>query len=215
MSILEKIKHLQSNNLNFDHDGHQVLYNAAYDIRNTPGIACEIGIREGGGMGIVMQACIDAASTDRIFLGIDPYGNIPYTWKEGLVVQLDYTNSMKNKALSALYAFADLHSLYFDFYSLTDIEFFKRFADGIPYYNETSSYMDSYAIVHLDGPHAVKELREELEFFKPRVVVGGYIVLDDTTSYYDLAPLQSFLVDDGTFELVLNDNKKASYKRVK
>lgn len=215
MDILDKIKKLQEYKLDFDHNGHEVLYQAAYDIKEIPGIICEIGIREGGGMGMMMQACIDSVNTDHIFLGIDPYGNVPYTWKEGVVVQLDYTNSMKNRTLSALYNFAHIHNLYFDFYCLQDLEFFKKFKEGIPYYNETSSYINSYALVHLDGPHAVKELLEELEFFKPRISLGGYIVLDDVSDYYDLSSLQNFLLKDEEFELVLNDGKKASYKKVK
>jgi hypothetical protein len=205
---------LEQINLRCDHEEQQILFNAVQSIKGVYGIVCEIGLREGGGMGLMMMACLDNGDVMHPFISIDPYGNIPYVWKEGIITRLDYTNNMKNYTLSNLYSFCSKNNIYFDHFNLTDSDFFTRYSDGIVVYNQERILISNYALVHLDGPHAVQELLVELEFFKTRVSLGGFIVLDDVSDYYNTEILHRYLTENSQYKLVENDGKKASYKRI-
>jgi len=37
-----------------------------------------LGLREGGGLGVMMFGCIDNEDTNHPFIALDPYGNIEY-----------------------------------------------------------------------------------------------------------------------------------------
>ena len=215
MTISEAVELAKSYGFGFDNGHHGVLYNAAKDIKNIPGIVCEIGLREGGGTVNMMLACVENNDTDRLFLAIDPYGNIEYRAKENETVRLDYTNEMKYRTLKAFNNFCLDKNLRFIHICLEDSEFFKRFSDGVPVYSEVKSLEQYYALVHLDGPHAVKELLEEVEFFRNRINVGGYIVLDDVSDYYDLSIVEKSILENGLYVAVENDGQKSSYKKVK
>jgi hypothetical protein len=215
VNIIEKIQEINKFNLNNDHAHHSVLFNAALAIQNVEGIVCEIGLRGGGGLALMMLACIENGNTDRKFLAIDPYGNIEYHWKENAIVRFDYTNSMKLTTMKSLSDFCLHYGIDFNLYCLEDTEFFKRFGDGVPFYNEVKQVLNTYALVHLDGPHAVLELQQEISFFKDKMAIGGIIVLDDVTNYYSLPEVESLLLNDGSFKNIENDGVKSSYIRIK
>jgi hypothetical protein len=215
VNILEKIQEINTFNLNNDHNTHTILYNAATSIKNVDGIVCEIGLRGGGGLSLMMLACIENNDANRKFIAIDPYGNIEYHWKENEVVRFDYTNKMKLTTIKSLSDFCLHYNIDFNLYCLEDTEFFNRFHDGVPFYNEVKQIINTYALVHLDGPHAVSELQREINFFKTRMAMSGIIVLDDVTGYYSLADVESFLLNDGSFINLENDGVKSSYKRIK
>lgn len=199
--------------LEFDHNEHSVLYNAAKDIVGVDGIVCEIGLRRGGGMGVMMIGCIDTDNTQRPFIAIDPYGNLMYSDMEGSRVRFDYTNQMKYDTMIKLYTLAIEKNILFDLICLEDTEFFEKYKDGIPIYNIDKTLYTQYALVHLDGPHSLSEVMAEVDFFMDRISIGGYIVFDDVT-YYDLSKIQEKLLSNDMFKLIENDGKKASYKRV-
>ena len=200
--------------LNFDHHGHNVLYNATKRIKNIPGMVCELGLREGGGLGVMMLGCIDNQDTDRTFTAIDPYGNVDYEWKDGVTVVFDYTNQMKNKTLKNLYTLCENFNLNFIFFNMDDTHFFKKHSNGVPVYNRVKTINDTYALVHLDGPHTTAKLLEELEFFCEKVGQNGIIVLDDIAGYYDYEKIQQFLSENG-FELLEQSDIKASFIKIK
>ena len=210
--MLEAIVRVKELGLDFDHAEHKILYDAAKDIAGIEGIVCEVGLREGGGMGIMILGCIDTQNTNRPFIAIDPYGNLMYNAQEAKTVRYDYTNNMKYNALIALYKVALQHNLHFDLICLEDTTFFDKYDSGIPIYNGSATVVNTYALVHLDGPHALKDVLAEVEFFMSRVATGGYIVLDDVL-YYDLSKIESLLINN-SFKLIENDGKKASYKKV-
>jgi hypothetical protein len=215
MQILEVIKRARESGFQYDHEGHQVLYNAALSIKEVPGMVCEIGLREGGGMMTMILGCMDNADTNRFFVAVDPYGNVEYRMSEWETNRYDYTDEMKFKTLKSFNTFCLEHKLQFQHICLDDLEFFKRYGDGIPVYVEVKHLEQNYALVHLDGPHAVNELIDEFNFFKDRISLGGIIVLDDVTGHYDLGPIQKVILGDGQYAVVDNDSKKASYKRIK
>ena len=201
----------------FDQLEQQLLYNAAFSIKGVEGIVCEIGLRDSGGMSIMMMGCIDNNDTDRCFIALDPYGAIPYKWQEDTTVYTDYTNQMKNKSLKNLYNFCEIHNLNFSLLCMEDTEFFKRFSDGVPLYIEQKKVIENrYSLIHFDGPHAVKEIINEIDFFKDKLSVGGFFVFDDTyVGYYDHDVVEKHLLEDGNYELVGKETHKCSYKRIK
>ncbi len=61
-----------------------------------------------------------------------------------------------------------------------DLEFMKRFADGVPvYYEGHKQLLNTYGLVFLDGPHDDDSVRAEIEFFAPRLARDGLLVIDD------------------------------------
>ena len=196
--------------LNFDHHFHDVLYNAAKKIKDVDGMVCELGLREGGGLGVMMLGCIDNNDTNHTFIAIDPYGNIEYEWKDNTVVVFDYDNQMKNRTLKNIYSICEAFNLNFIFHNLEDTEFFTKYSDGIQVYNKVKSINNQYALVHLDGPHTTVKLLEELEFFCKRMSNNGIIVLDDIIGYYDYEAIKNYLYEN-KFELLEELNIKASF----
>jgi len=119
---------------------------------------------------------------------------------------------MKYSTLVQLYKFCLENNILFDLINLEDTEFFERYEAGIPIYNLDKKIYNSYAIVHLDGPHHLKDIIRELEFFSSRMSLGGYIVLDDVT-YFDINPIDEYLKENN-FIRIENDRQKASYKKI-
>lgn len=213
----EVLEECRSYGFTYDQLEQQLLYNAAHSIKGVEGMVCEIGLRDCGGMGVMMVGCLDNDDRSHKFIAIDPYGGIPYKWQEEIVVFTDYTNQMKNKALKNLYAFCEMKDIDFNLYCMEDTEFFERFKDGVPlYYNTKKAIESKYALVHFDGPHAVNEIISEIDFFKTRLSVGGMFVFDDAyVGYYDHDNVESHLLYNGDFELVGKETHKASYKKIK
>lgn len=213
----EVIEICKSFGFTFDQLEQQLLYNAAVSIKGVEGIVCEIGLRDSGGMSVIMTGCIDNNDTNRPFIALDPYGSIEYKFQENIAVYTDYTNQMKNKSLKNLYNFCEINNINFSLFCLEDTEFFKRFDDGVPIYSESKKVlMNKYALVHFDGPHAVKEIINEIDYFKGRLSVGGFFVFDDTyVGYYDHDSVERHLLKDGDFELVGKERHKCSYKKIR
>lgn len=213
----EVLEQCRSYGFTYDQLEQQLLYNAAASIKDVEGIVCEIGLRDCGGMGVMMVGCIDNDDNIHNFIAIDPYGGIPYMWQENHRVFTDYTNQMKNKALKNLYSFCELKNINFNLYCMEDTEFFKRFEDGVPTYkNEEKTMQNTYALVHFDGPHTVSDIINEIDFFADRMSLGGFFVFDDTyVGYYDHDKVESHILKTGKFELVGKETHKASYKRIK
>ena len=96
---------------------------------------------------------------------------------------------------------------------MEDTEFFKRFADGVPFYNEYKIVETNYALVFFDGPHTLEALLEEIDFYRSRCVEGSVWVFDDIELYlHDL--LEEKLFKHG-WELIEKTSRKASYRLVK
>jgi len=188
----------------FDTDSqeYQILYNAAKEVGSTPGAVVEIGTRRGGSAKIIMDALVETNSAqDRPMFCIDPYGNIDleitninasihYPGKyevegdamskdDSFATKFDYTNSMRNRIIPSLYYYAFQAGFNFTFFCLEDTEFFKRYADGVPIYDEEKKLVDQYAFVFYDGPHTNEAVDEEMAFFVPRSPLGAVAVFDD------------------------------------
>ena len=203
-----------------DGSDYVVLWNAAKEIIDVPGLILEIGVRVGMGSFVMMQACVENEDTDRAFFGVDCYGS----WSN------NYPNLMKTYAKKTLYEYAYYSNLDYTLIELEDHEFFARYSDGIPLYNRTvwesqdykpedyewKRIVNEYALVHLDGPHRMLDVISESNFFMPRMSIGGIIVYDDIDKpeKYNHDDFEPLLFQSG-FELLEKQGSKASYRRVK
>lgn len=169
----------------YDSADYEVLYDCARAIRGVPGFTCEIGLRLGGGSESIIQGLIDSNdASHRIHIGIDPYGHIPFdsSW-DALQVKHDYTNKMKQTFLRKMYQWCDEINFEFLYFPLEDSEFFTRYADGVPVYNETKELINQYALVHLDGPHTPEFVMNEARWFSSRMPEGAILIVDDVNFF--------------------------------
>lgn len=196
---------LEGDSLDYD-----VLYRAAQSVRTIQGLVCEIGTRKGGSLQYIFKAL---NHTGKTIVSIDPYGNIDYAATEDFTGKLDYTNDMKHEALSNIFAIAKDSGINYIFINLEDTEFFKRYRDGVPVYNTVKTVVNDYALVFYDGPHDVKSIMKELEFFLPRTVSNGVYIFDDIQSYpHDTVEQYLFSQGYSLLETGIN-NRKKSYRK--
>jgi len=216
-----------------DSQEYEILVNAALVVNNTPGAIVEIGTRRGGSAKMIIDALASQNNTNRPMFCIDPYGNIeiectnlnmaihnPERKIEGDLQskeitspqRFDYDNSMRNRVIPSLYFYAYQRDMDFTFFCLEDTEFFDRYNDGVPVYNNVKTLVNEYAFVFFDGPHDNKTLVLETNFFLKRAPVGAVYVYDDIWMY-DHNAIEKMLFDAG-FETLEKKNIKASYKKV-
>ena len=176
-------------------------------------LTCEIGLRAGGGTKRILDALNKSGQTARTHIAIDPYGNIEYLTSEGHATRHDYTNYMRNTCFAELFTYLrdELHnSINVLVFNLEDSEFFERYADGVPIYDEYKRLATKYALVHFDGPHALAPLRAEVAFFTPRLEVGAQVVFDDISNYPHDVEFEPELLAAG-FKLEEKGSRKARY----
>jgi hypothetical protein len=170
---------------------YKLLFKAAMESKDVPGLICEIGVRMG--FGIFTMMC--AAGNSKAYIGIDPYGQLPIPTIPG--IHTDYTNGMKNKFLKNIYAFCEQSDINFTHFSMESSEFINRFADGVPtYYSEKKTLESSYAVVHVDGVHSTDAVLTETKFFVERLSPNGFISYDNW-DVYDNGPIDEYLSPRG------------------
>jgi len=179
-------------------------------LKNIDGLSCEIGLRRGGGTKVMLDTFIKNNDA-RIHICIDPYGNIPYTDIAG-THSTDYTNTMKNETLVELYKYAFENNLYLLFFNMEDIEYYHRFSDGVPIYENTKKKINKYACVHVDGQHENNAVMETALFFNNRMSVNG-IMFFDNTDHYDHSSIHNFLLDN-RFVFLEDVMHKKIYKKI-
>jgi hypothetical protein len=214
-----------------DSQEYEILHNAALKVKGVEGAVVEIGTRRGGSAKIIIDTLYMNEDTNRSMFCIDPYGNIDYVQTnkslsvhnpevslEGdpesteitQAIKLDYTNDMRNQIIPSLYYYAFKSGLNFTFFCLEDSEFFKRYADGVPVYDQNKKLEDKYAFVFFDGPHNTEIMVEEVNFFIERCIIGSVFVFDDIWMYDHDVAIESILLDNG-FEILEKKKVKASY----
>ena len=174
--------------------GYDILAAGARLIKGVPGLTCEIGVYGGESSVTVMKACQENGDK-RIHVGIDPWGNIEYRDRHG-IVRHDYTNEMKQRAFRDVYTWCYATNQECSFFAMTDIEFFERFESGVPIHNYSSSLVNQYAYVYIDGPHHFEAIATAIEFFEPRTPVGGVWQVDNT-DHYDHTTIHAWVLEKG------------------
>jgi cephalosporin hydroxylase len=211
---------------------YEILHRAVLACKDTPGAIVEIGTRMGGSARIIIDSLVHNSDTDRSMFCIDPYGNIEYISTNFNITQhypgtpvsgdptskditqsikLDYSNEMRNKIIPSLYYYAFSKGINFTFFCMEDSEFFTRFSDGVPVYNQVKKLENQYAFVFFDGPHHNEAVELETKFFAERSTIGTVFVADDIWMYnHDL--FEKIIFDHG-FTVLEKGNIKASYKK--
>lgn len=161
---------------------YEVITEAVERTVGVPGMTCEIGLRRGGGSKFIMDA-LSATKQNKVHVAIDPYGNIEYASNDHDIIRQDYTNDMRNDCMINMFLYSKQIGIPFIFFNLEDTEFFTRFADGVPVYSEVKELHTEYSFVHFDGPHAVRVLKTEIDFFHARTPKGATWVFDDVALY--------------------------------
>lgn len=201
---------MSSINLPGDSEDYHLLTKGIELSQYVEGATVEIGLRRGGGTKHIIDA-LAIYSHLKTHIAIDPYGNIEYEHKEGEIVRLDYTNEMKCEALGNIYAYAGQKKINFYYYPLEDIEFFNRFADGVPTYDHVKTIQNKYSFIHFDGPHAELPLAHEMRFFSKRIEKGACWCFDDVTGYYNHDNVEAYVLGIG-FDLIEKTKRKALYQ---
>lgn len=195
--------------MNCDSIEYEILINAVIHIQNIDGFTCEIGVREGGSTHIILDI-LKQTNQNKIHIAIDPFGNIDYTHWENTIQKIDYTNKMKNKMLMNLYTYCDKNNMEVLYFPLEDTEFFKRFSDGIPIYNENKYIINRYSLVFFDGPHSVSAIKTECDFFIERIVEGGVFIFDDINQYKHMEKIHPYILENN-FSVLEKGKRKISY----
>ena len=99
------------------------------------------------------------------------------------------------------------------YFPLEDTEFFKRYSDGIPIYNEYKKIINTYALVFFDGPHTSNLVKIEFDFFKDKIPKGGVLIFDDIYQYPHMDTLDEYILSNG-FKLLEKGNVKISYIKI-
>ena len=219
-----------------DSQEYEVLVNAVSKIGQTPGAIVEIGTRRGGSAKMIIDTLIQNGNVNRSLFCIDPYGNIeipctnlnmsihnpdrkiegdPQSKEITSPQRFDYDNGMRNRIIPSLYYYAYNAGLNFTFFCLEDSEFFKRYSDGVPVYDNFKTLENEYAFVFFDGPHDNENVKKEVEFFVQRAQVGAVYVFDDLWMYdHDKLIEEEILFKNG-FEILEKKEIKASYIKTK
>lgn len=198
-------------NLPTDSSDYDVITRGVSRILDVPGMTCEIGLRRGGGTKYILDALV-STNQKRTHVAIDPYGNIDYEDGDSHTTKYDYTNEMRDECLVNLYSYARQLKQNVLFFNLEDTEFFSRYADGIPVYQEKKRIESLYAFIHFDGPHSIIALRREIAFFEIRSVRGAVFVFDDVENY-DHTSIDRYLTSNGWLGLDTSTRKWSYMKR--
>ena len=208
---------------------YEILKNACTHVKGNIILTCEIGVHEGMGSKIILDAFKNKKDTFHWHIGIDPYGHLKYQHyddapivkKEGTLIdgvpqkvgaklplsfRTDYTNEMKAKMLQTL------NYPNFTLYQLEDTEFFKRFADGVPVYHNIKQIMTQYDLVYFDGPHSTKDVLNEVQFFIQRASKHCVLVFDDYPRY-NLSLIWDMLKNYYNFEVVERGANKIVFQQ--
>ena len=172
-------------------------------------LTCEIGLREGLGSKIIMDAVREHKPNLYKHVAIDPYNNLSYEHydNEGSVVA-GYTEEMKQKTVSYLYQ----NYPEFDFYHMTDDYYFRTMGDGhqLGLFNNMMLF-GLYKVVHFDGPHTTDAVIQELNFFIPRSETKALFIIDD---YKDLRMgIVDMLLLTYNFKVVEKGENKIIYQK--
>lgn len=199
--------------MNSDSREYEILEDAVRGVAPVFGFTCEIGVREGGGTKLILDT-LKKTNQNKVHVAIDPFGNIDYEHWENRREKLDYTNDMKRRMLKNLYEYCYDNAMECMFFPLEDTEFFKRYADGIPLYNESKIIVNQYALVFFDGPHSTSAVLQEFEFFRSKIPIGGALVFDDIDQYPHMSKVDPYIRSCG-FEMVKQGVCKISYVRLR
>ncbi len=187
---------------------YDVLADAVKMLKKPIGCSVELGVRLGLGSKTIIDAYRNYHPQTRlVHLGIDPYGNIDYAASDSVLARkFNYDNLMKKTTLiNFAEDYPEFHLVNFE-----DSEFFNRFADGYPIYEENKILISKYELVAFDGPHDTKSVLKEAVFFNQRKADQTVWIFDDISGL-KWATLENFM-SKARFRLVKKGENKAIFE---
>ena len=157
---------------------------SSYKLKtNNYYLTCEIGVREGLGSKIMMDAMETKNHGTHHHLGIDPYGDLTYVHfdEDNDFIehpQTDYTNLMKLRLKKDMIDYPNFHLM-----EMTDKEYMDKYRHGLTIYDNKPKLLDQYTVVHFDGPHRTADVLREVIFFCDRSHIGTTFCFDDYKLY--------------------------------
>ena len=198
----------------------KALQKCLEEVRELSGATLEIGVYKGGSTREVLEFNYEnGLATPHI--AIDPYGIIPYNHSDYQLLPTDetskeypiYSNRLGNRAFSLIYDLAAKYNQNVLCLKFEDLEFFDRFAGGVPFYYQGSKHLvDFYKFVYIDGQHTTEANWIAFDFFKYRIPYGGIIMFDDIANFnfdYLLPTFEQF-----SYKEIFRSNTRAAYKRM-
>jgi predicted O-methyltransferase YrrM len=138
----------------------------------------EIGTRSGGSA-MLMLRILEARYGKRkppTVVTVDPYGARPYEGADWVYDDRHYGKMKRNLA-----GFTN-HIHY-----MMDSELFLKELDRLYVWSDGARYpLDRFSLVYLDGSHDPAIVWAEIEALLPRIVPGGFLIVDDT-EWFDFA----------------------------
>jgi len=189
---------------------YEILDSAVKKISNPIGASFEIGVRRGLGSKTIIDAYrkYHLNITNLIHIGLDPYGDLPYTFSEDRKnsKEADYTNLMKRETL------INFLKKYQEFYfiNLDTHEYFKRFSDGYPIYQNKKKIISKFEIVHFDGLHDLENVTLEVDFFLKHLSQHTIFIFDDIDAF-DIDKIRQILKQNN-FKDFESGKRKASFE---
>ena len=197
-----------------DSKEYPLLTNAAERVAKRefkqPLLTAEIGVRRGLGSKLIMEYIRPIYSGLHFHIGIDPYGDLSYSHHDKTEpVVADYNNNMMSEHLKD---FADMKR--YKLMNMTDMQFFETYFNGVLFYEDGIEYkLNTYHLVHFDGPHITPAVVAETVFFAQRSVIGSIFIFDDWQTY-DSQLVKNVAASFG-FEFITNGDRKMIMERKK
>jgi len=163
---------------------YETIYSLAARAAHVPGAICEIGTRLGGSLKQIIDATLAEGVVNKNIVCVDPYGGIDYLHAENKLWNYEYNNDMRNTAWKNVYTYIEGKPINVVLMCMEDTEFFKRYQDGVPFYQAGKQLINQYSFVFFDGPHDSNALMDELIFFAVRSVPGTVFLFDDIWNYH-------------------------------
>jgi predicted O-methyltransferase YrrM len=162
----------------------------------------EIGTRKGGSA-LLMLRILDAVyprdARRPLLLTVDPYGMRPY---EGAPFSYDERHYRAMKR--ALAGFANhIH------YMMDSDQFLALLPNLALWMDGTLRPVDRFTLVYLDGSHDPAIVWREISALLPRIIPGGFLVVDDT-DWYDGELRRRLEREDLTRNATIRHNGKQS-----
>ena len=175
-----------------DSKDYNLLDNWVRGLKITSNVlSCEIGVREGLGSKIIMDAIKSQGPRNYMHIGIDPYGNLKYQhYDNSPAYTADYTNEMRLQLEKDLSEYKE-----FKLFHMTDKEFMRRYPEYGP-----------FNLIHFDGPHMTKDVLNEAIFFAERSEQNTRFIFDDF-KLYNMPLIVNALQYYGFKEIDKGDNK--------
>ena len=98
----------------------------------------------------------------------------------------------------------------FHFVNLDTHEYFKRFSDGYPIYENKKKIINKFEIVHFDGLHDLENVTLEVKFFLNHLSPQTIFIFDDIDAF-DMQKIRKILLDNNFKDLEWG-MRKASFE---